>query len=289
MRQDIETLRIISAFGIIWFHAGINPGWAESYAGLMVFIILSVFFTMQGSSSRSLYQRMERLLIPWAVWFVIYGLLNVITGNPFLESSGNLVMAILAGTKIHLWFLPFIGGVTLALVICKRLLSLSAMAITGVVVACVLICSLGWIKHYEFGRPFDQYVNALPAVFVGVFYGGFSALNRQMKILCLGLLIAALTLGYYVFYGKVNIAYLLSCLSCLLLLVPAGKIPFPFTVSAVSKLMFGVYLVHPLTLGVLRKLQVAEGALLPLAAFVMSLAAAYGITRILGRHARYAM
>jgi fucose 4-O-acetylase-like acetyltransferase len=107
-RQDIELLRILSAFGIIWFH--VEPYGRElAYSGLVIFLVIGFYFQPgRSEKQRSPLGRARRLLIPWVAWFLFYGVFNVLRGLPFLETSHGLVAGWLTGTSIHLWYLPFV-------------------------------------------------------------------------------------------------------------------------------------------------------------------------------------
>ena len=62
-RADIEFLRVLSTFGIVWFHSGVF-GHEFAYSGLIVFLILSMY--LAGGSGAAdvltLRRRLERLV-----------------------------------------------------------------------------------------------------------------------------------------------------------------------------------------------------------------------------------
>lgn len=111
-RNDtIELLRVVAACGVIWFHMETTPFKSVGYSGLVFFLIVSVVFQM-GAAERGLWhgffrRRASRLLVPWAAWFVIYGLLNLVKGKVLFPYSSGIVPDILAGPWIGLWYLPF--------------------------------------------------------------------------------------------------------------------------------------------------------------------------------------
>ena len=49
-RQWVEALRVVAAFGIVWYHAQIPTGHAVSYAGLSAFLAISLY--SKGSAAR---------------------------------------------------------------------------------------------------------------------------------------------------------------------------------------------------------------------------------------------
>lgn len=66
VRQDIEILRVLSAFGIVWFHSG-APGRAFAYSGLVIFIILSVYLSQHGNQHISTRFRIRARLGKFAI------------------------------------------------------------------------------------------------------------------------------------------------------------------------------------------------------------------------------
>jgi fucose 4-O-acetylase-like acetyltransferase len=175
LRQDIEILRIASAFGIVWFHAG-RDVWGIGYGGLVVFLILSGFFSAaQPEKRRSLRQilsrRASRLLVPWAVWMVLYGIRNHFIDRNLIETDRGWFNGLLAGTHIHLWFLPyvFVIGVALDILVPRANLAwlgwISALASAAIIGS----ISLWWPWAVSHGYPTQQYCHALAALFIGVF------------------------------------------------------------------------------------------------------------------------
>jgi hypothetical protein len=111
-RQDIEYLRLFNSFCIVYFHASLAlPIWLKGC--LLVFIITTSF--LSGARHRAFswpIQRLRarRLLVPWACWFMLYGLINVRHGQPLVwqtPGSWGLISDWLSGTAAHLWYVPF--------------------------------------------------------------------------------------------------------------------------------------------------------------------------------------
>jgi surface polysaccharide O-acyltransferase-like enzyme len=99
----VDYCRLIAAFGIVWFHTE-APGYRIAYAGLPFFLVLLAL-----PSRMSVPDRARRLLLPFLIWSVVYGLLRV--WNSAVEGQALLgwwmPWMALAGPSIHLWFLPF--------------------------------------------------------------------------------------------------------------------------------------------------------------------------------------
>jgi hypothetical protein len=71
----IDLLRCLSAFGVVWFHAG-APAADFALAGLAVFFLLLVLFHPPGPLSVApvIKSRADRLLRPWLAWSAIFAL-----------------------------------------------------------------------------------------------------------------------------------------------------------------------------------------------------------------------
>lgn len=99
----VDYCRLIAAFGIVWFHTG-APGYLLAYAGLPFFLVLLAL-----PSRMSMAERARRLLLPLLIWSAVYGLFRVWNA----AEQGQALFGwwkpwmFLAGTSIHLWFLPF--------------------------------------------------------------------------------------------------------------------------------------------------------------------------------------
>ena len=102
-RQDIEILRVFSVFGIVWYHSNVVGG-DYAYSGLIFFVILSAYLSGPAKLDFRLdfLMRAQRLLVPWLIWYFVYGLVNVIRGRPLVDTSNGLIAGILQGPSIHL-------------------------------------------------------------------------------------------------------------------------------------------------------------------------------------------
>lgn len=86
-RQDIEIIRIICAFGIVWFHTS-EIGKDIAYSALSIFIIISMYFSSKTTLKNiTILNRAKRLLIPWMFWFLFYGVINIVRQTPFIDTS----------------------------------------------------------------------------------------------------------------------------------------------------------------------------------------------------------
>jgi hypothetical protein len=248
--QSIEAVRILAAFGIVLFHSG-AAGSELGYSGLVVFTALATYFAGSGAAKLA-----RRVLVPWAFWTVFYlGWRFAADGSPFHEGLSP-VASVLYGT--HLWFLPFIFAVNLAL---------SFATARWVPLACgigafALLAASPWWRELQLasGAPVTQFLHAIPAALLGVAFRQRvgMAVSAAGLVVCLLWSVPGVSLPYAVGGFAVLVAMLLPRL--------------PWNIEAVSACMMGVYLVHIAALGVFNRITGPASLITVLAAFVASLA-----------------
>ncbi len=257
--QNVEIARILAAFGIVWFHSG-APYAAVGYSGLVTFIALSTFFASAGPAKLA-----RRVLVPWLFWTVFYlGWRFAADGNPFIEGLGPLA-SILYGA--HLWFLPFIFVVNVAVGgLASRHLPLACALL-----ALVMLAAVPWWRDWQLtlGPPLAQFVHALPAALIGV------ALRTRAGT---AIAVLALAVGFYWQEGGVSYPYAIGGgLAVAAVLLPR----LPWKVEAVSSCMFGVYLVHIAALGIFNRISGPQTMLTVVLAFLASLVGVWVLRRYL--------
>ena len=141
--QAIEALRIVSAYGIIAYHSGARFH-DLAYSGLIVFLILAPAVDVQFNweRTRSAGQLARTLLMPWAFWWLAYGLLNLTRHQDVAQAPGVLG-AVLFGTSAHLWFIPYMFMVLLLLNILKRHAGPRQLALAAASLAAAGLVSAG--------------------------------------------------------------------------------------------------------------------------------------------------
>ena len=148
------------------------------YSGLIIFVLISIYFSVpQRSKERNIlrHPRAARLLVPWLFWFFIYGIINTIMGKSLLPGGGIRLIALLAGTNIILWYLPFIflmGIIAfafdqvsedIAFVRKYRLIPFAALSLLSLICTPLL---RPW--SLSLGNPWAQWFHAAPAVVFGL-------------------------------------------------------------------------------------------------------------------------
>ena len=159
----LDYLRLIAAFGIVWFHAA-APGYRIAYAGLPVFLVLLALPSRMGMADRA-----RRLLLPFLIWSAVYALFRAWNaaeqGQALFEWWKPRMF--LTGTSIHLWFLPFAFLVALV----APALRASRIVLFLPVLAAAL---LSWIGETSVWPWYQWSFGAIPAL------AGFAFLHSRL-------------------------------------------------------------------------------------------------------------
>ncbi len=154
-------------------------------------------YSLQSETPRGwligIYRRIPRLLVPWAVWSLVYMMANAYMNRSIDEFFG--FRTLLYGGEVHLWFLPFIfiliacmdafgralrffGIESLMAQMLSGLLTLLAaygvMGLAPIVVPYpqwafgMISVALGWVMLYTFFRGAEHSVSALSRLLVGL-------------------------------------------------------------------------------------------------------------------------
>ena len=276
-RQDIEALRLLGCLGIVWYHALATPGHQVAYGALVLFIVLSVVLGLPARGATNAGEllgiagrRARRLLLPWAVWCVLYALLNRAMGRPVVDLRHGWMAGWLTGPSAHLWYLPFMCAALCLLLGLQGRVGRRGLALGGGLAAAVLLAAtpLWRPASLQAGFPVALYLHALPAVAVGAWLAGRTTLTpRENRLLALAVLTAAA--GVLPWPG-VGLPYLVG------LGVVGAALVWPVTVlqrwnvARWAEASFGIYLVHMMVLEALRAVPVG-GRKLPLLVFLVSL------------------
>ena len=286
-RADIEFLRVLSTFGIVWFHSGVF-GHEFAYSGLIVFLILSMY--LAGGSGAAdvltLRRRLERLVVPWFFWCAVYVGLNVFRGVPAIPMDGGLVAGVLAGPSIHLWYMPFIFMCLLALDVIKSHLSQSCIAIGSGVAAFLILSTVSLWRpiSMELILPLPQWAHASAAIFIGVFFLYFHQVSRFVGgALLLSILSAAV---YATSVAGVGSPYLVGLMAGALIVFRLLE-GFKFDFGFFSECALGVYFIHVFIIFVFFKFGGVSGWLFPFAVFFVSILVVLVVRRLFPRVARY--
>jgi len=280
LRSDVELLRIFSAFGIVWFHSG-YPKWIDvAYSGLVVFLILSAYFAASSKKLYTISERARRLLIPCLVWAAFYALFLIVRGRDIFPEDYSLFSKLLATPALHLWYLPFMFFCIILIDKIKTRVSIPVIAVCSLSLAAgFLVCASIWTA-WGSPPPLRQYTHALPAVGIGVLLAALAQLKLHVGYICLAIGVLLFIVLFQLELKGVGWTYLIGILATLLLLRQKSFLPDSDIVLVVSSLSFGVYLIHPFVITVLRHINITAFAL-PMLGFLLSMVLVFVIQRLL--------
>jgi surface polysaccharide O-acyltransferase-like enzyme len=282
VRTDIELLRVISAFGIVWFHSGLDYGRDIAYAGLIYFLIVASYFAAKSIKQRSIKQRASRLLIPCVLWSTVYASFKLSLGWSLFKGGHSLISMVLTTPSIHLWFLPFLFFCLVAVDSIKRYLSIKTIALLSAFGASTLLLTSSFWREVSFLTPLAQYTHAFPAVLIGLFLGCYDELSVRNKTILFGGLCLAITLTAFSKLNGISITYLIGFIASLSLLCFKSLVGENKFILAISKLTFGIYLVHVLFIFILKHFDV-DGVMLPVTVFILSAIFIHALTLLIPR------
>lgn len=258
--QGIELVRILAAFAIVWFHSK-APGSEISYSGLSAFLMLTMLFEVGGNWSRPtrIVNLTRKLLVPWAFWFLVFGVINLARGHSFmpLDYCGGWISGILAGSSIHLWYIPFIFSILIALAAIKQSIDRRLVFWIAMVATVVNLATVGrwepWSQHV--GYPVAQWMQASTAVLIGLLIGLRSSTRWGTEALAGALILLAAAWVIYPTKG-VALPHLVAASVLLVTLRWGHRIPTSPTMQTLANATFGIYLCHPIFLGAAKQLPV---------------------------------
>lgn len=281
MRTDVELLRIISAFGIVWFHSGYDFGRDVGYAGLIVFLVLSAYFAMESTRAHSVLGRAIHLIAPCVIWSAFYAAFDFVRGISIFPSDYSLFSKILSTPSIHLWYLPYIFFWIVVIDNIKACHPIILASLAALLVSAMLISAPVW-RQWSYAPPFEQYMHAVPAIFVGVLFAACKGISLMKKRILLGIVMVCAAVALVLNVEGVGVTYAVGIFASLVLLRERSLIQKNNQIVYLSKLTFGIYLIHPFILLVLRHFGL-DLWLLPVLGFVISTACIYAMFKFIPR------
>lgn len=207
--EVIDAARVFATLGVIWTHVVEVEGHSTTTAalgrfGTSFYIVAALLFAFRSALARpdlaglaTVTVRARRLLKPYLIWCVVYGLLYARYAWDIDQSWADMATwwGPFAGTARHLWFLPFgfIAG-TLASFLSPLLLRLSVPVLaTCTVFGSALVYWIfqgelffaldrAWALRYHLHRV-DRWIEELPLVFAGtmLLVLGYRCLPREIE------------------------------------------------------------------------------------------------------------
>lgn len=280
MRSDVELVRVIAAFGIVWFHSGYSLGRDFAYGGLIVFIIFSAYFATRSARLHSIGERAARLIVPCILWSALYAVLLTIKGKDIFPDDYSLLSKLLSTPSIHLWYLPFIFFCLVVIDGIKKIFNPTVLAVIAVTLACLLLLSSPFWREWSYAQPFGLYMHAFAAVCVGIVLGLSNRIPQALKYVLIFGICASAVFVFLLGIKGVGVPYLVGIALALLLLRETSLLPKSDRLMEISGTTFGVYLIHPIFLSVLHSVGVSSFAL-PVLAFIVSVMCVYVSRRII--------
>jgi len=270
-KQEIEVLRIMGAFGIVWFHS-LNWGREIAYSGLIVFLIISMYFAVKSKRDNLIVKRMERLLIPWAFWGVIYGVLNIMQQRPFLITGNGIVAGLLTGTSIHLWYIPFVFISIAFFSVLRKFLPEKVLVYGSFSLMCIVFITTQFWRPWSLqaGIPWAQHIHSLPGVLFGVFIGlrkDYKKRNTALLIILVSFIIVLFSRSF----PEVSVTYLIGIALTSIAILPEWNFPSVVRVDWISECTYGIYLVHIGWLMFIKRFDITMEIMLPVLVFILSL------------------
>ncbi|PTT64972.1 hypothetical protein DBR34_03440 [Stenotrophomonas sp. HMWF003] len=256
--QGIELVRTLAAFAIVWYHSK-AVGSEISYSGLSAFLMLTMLFEVGSNWSRRvrIAALARRLLIPWAFWFAVFGAINLARHQPFisLEYSGGWVAGVFAGSSIHLWYIPFIFALIVALAVVKRSVDRQVLFWLAMTATVVNLATVGQWEPWsrQIGYPLAQWMQASTAVLIGLLIGLHRSTRWGTQALAVALMLAAATWVFSPLPG-VALPHMIAALVLLAALRWGDRIPASPVMQTLANATFGIYLCHPIFLGAAKQL-----------------------------------
>lgn len=290
-RQDIQLLKVISAFGIVWFHSG-AVGQDFAYSALIVFLVVSSYLAAQSTKpTKSVADRAKRLLVPWFVWFVFYGVINLAMHKPFVPLSNGIIPGIFVGTKFHLWFMPFIFFTLIAFDWLRSRMTPRFIGYACSALAILIFASTSDWRPWslKLGAPFAQYAHAINGVIIGIFLGHYYALPNLVRSLLLLIILALAAYLSILPISGVGVPYFIGVSLSAAILLFNRHFPVEINFNWLSECTLGIYLIHPLFMMIIFHGKLVTGLSIPFVVFLASIISVMLIKRIAPSASKYVM
>ncbi|MCF7972708.1 MAG: acyltransferase [Phycisphaerae bacterium] len=287
---NVDRLRIIAAFGIVWFHTQGLMGRDIAYAGLAVFIMLAfTYVTLHSTTSPCtaiLTNRFKRLIIPWIFWCLVYEM--TLLGRSMISNTPNTALVeqlslrmLLIGTAIHLWYLPFAFVMTaMAVGLSKmtRMWGVSIRIMLGFALSIFAFAlSILMLSRYRSVVPLAQWSWGLPAVFIGITLGLILQLEQSHKRIMISAVLTLFVVGISWFnrvqHQGLALSYSIAVVLTAGCLLWPGHLRLSRGSQWLVSLTLGIYLIHPLVGSIIRHMMWFDMPLMAVPPVIFTLSA----------------
>lgn len=256
-RNDIEALRVVACIGIVWYHAQ-APLSDLAYAGLVVFTGLSV--QLHSAKKRTipslLASKAKRLILPWAFWFILYAGLNLLVGRRFVPAYSDYeILNVLAGSSIHLWFLPFIFTSIISVELFSRVSNPQATLPLAVATyfATFLTVAIWRPTSIDIGYPISQYAQAFASILAGRIIANTKNSSARSKMITAACLLLPPT--FALSEPGIGIPYTVGVACLLAVGFFENEQLFKRLPSQLPNATFGVYFLHIAFVAILNRFE----------------------------------
>lgn len=284
LRQDIELLRTVCSFGIVWFHAQAMPGHAFAHSALLVFLCLSSYLPdyQKGTFFTRLKSRGERLLLPWITWFSLYAIIYFYNRHELLKQGVHPFNWVLSGgASIHLWYLPF-AFLALTVIDASELSfgKRPLLVFCGSVSLLLITTSNSWSPWIiETSQPWQQYAFSICAVLLGPIFKALSATERKRHTALVGICMSAFS---WIYMPEALQVQYTTCIVVMTVIATntLRSVPASFF-SSLGGYTFSTYLSHIFFLRLAVRLHVDHLGFSATVAWLMSMLAAAMIAKLI--------
>ncbi|PSU23315.1 hypothetical protein CTM88_19980 [Photobacterium aquimaris] len=276
MKAEIEFFRVLSMFGIIYFHSGYQHFKFVAYGGLVFFTVTAVFFYLQSDKKVNI----NRYIIPWSFWFLFYAIFSYLVNGYVFHNETNIFTMVFASPSLHLWFVPFISILFLFFGFFPYIFFNKLIGLFSCWFSIFLIVTYSQWDTSELTLPLAQYFHIIPAVLIAISFYSYTYNNDKYIMVSLFLLYGIVFLLIIFNNSNYAITYFFGLLPCLYLLKSKFIISKDSFLFKVSSSTFGVYFVHIFMFSFFRYFGL-EGLFLLLSVFVCSYIGVFFSRRIL--------
>lgn len=244
-RHSIDLMRILSAFGIVWYHQG-GPAPLVAATALPIFLMLLGALSVRSAAQRPglafCARRAVRLLGPWLPLCLLYLVADAARFGWREALTLEDPLSLLVGPSIHLWFLPFAAAASvLAVLAARHLASASRVRLAALALAPLAAASLILQDRLPLPAPLGQWVVAVGPFSYGLLFATGRAWGAPGAALAFGTGVA----GLAGLAGSADLAAVL--LAGALLFEALWRLPLRHPLLPVlGDLSAGIYFIHPL-------------------------------------------
>ena len=202
--------------------------------------------------------KFQRLGIPWLFWSIIYILAKC--GKALWQRNPQIFefqpYMLLTGVSVHLWYLPFALVITILIDYASRKEILPVkrgMVFFYILLSILLFVACSFLIRITMGIvPLSQWVFIIPAIPIGMVLASTS-MGKRNSFFILLVFFALMAITSYILsikgYDGLIIPYLVGTAGCIVAWTIRSR--NNRSINRLSKLSFGIYLIHPMLLAAL--------------------------------------